>query len=165
MKATKNGFIQIRVTAEEKRAIRNSARKAGMRMSRWMLSKALPERSYRFWDILKNLEKGQDRKFALAELNDFLTRLPPHEFEPATAEFPSGVHLSAADSNYVAAMVEYAAARINVPPPDWTGAVIPPEEPVFGTDLKSVRLHLLVHSPLPFRKRNIFIDASLGDRV
>jgi hypothetical protein len=38
-------------------------------------------------------------------------------------------------------------------------------EPVFGSELQSLRLYLLTHSPPPFRARNIFIDATLGDRV
>jgi hypothetical protein len=29
----------------------------------------------------------------------------------------------------------------------------------------SLRLYLLTHSPAPFRRRNIFIDASVGSRV
>jgi hypothetical protein len=43
--------------------------------------------------------------------------------------------------------------------------VVPLEEPAFGTALQSLRLHLLTHSPPPFRLRNIFIDSSLGQRV
>jgi hypothetical protein len=36
---------------------------------------------------------------------------------------------------------------------------------VFGSDLQSLRLHLLTHSPPPFLARNIFVDATLGDRI
>jgi len=32
-------------------------------------------------------------------------------------------------------------------------------------ELLGLRLHLLTHSPAPFRRRNIFIDASVGARV
>jgi hypothetical protein len=49
--------------------------------------------------------------------------------------------------------------------PSWTGEVRPLEKPVFGSSLKSLRLHLLRHSPVAFRSRNIFIDSSIGDRV
>jgi hypothetical protein len=38
-------------------------------------------------------------------------------------------------------------------------------QPVFGSELKALRLHLLTNSPPAFRRRNIFIDATLGDRV
>jgi hypothetical protein len=43
---------------------------------------------------------------------------------------------------------------------------VPPlEEPHFATTLEGLRLHLLQVSPVPFKRRNIFIDSSLGDRV
>jgi hypothetical protein len=76
---------------------------------------------------------------------------------------PSG--LAPYHANYVAAMVEYACARRGVAPPAWTGAIPPLVEPVFGSALTSLRLYLLTHSPAPFRRRNIFIDATVGDRV
>jgi hypothetical protein len=49
--------------------------------------------------------------------------------------------------------------------PEWTRSIPLLVEPVFGSDLKSLRLHLLTNSPPPFRSRNIFIDSTLGDRV
>jgi hypothetical protein len=62
-------------------------------------------------------------------------------------------------------MVEYACARRGVALAEWTKAIAPLTEPVFGSELISLRLHLLTHSPAPFRRRNIFIDASLGASV
>jgi hypothetical protein len=41
----------------------------------------------------------------------------------------------------------------------------PLAEPAFGTTLQSLRLYLLTHSPAPFRRRNLFIDASIDDQV
>jgi hypothetical protein len=67
--------------------------------------------------------------------------------------------------NYVAAMVELAVERKGVTPPSWTGAVLPLEDPVFATHLPGLRLHLLRSAPVAFKRRNIFIDASIGDRV
>jgi hypothetical protein len=52
-----------------------------------------------------------------------------------------------------------------VPPPDWTLAVQPLSEPAFGSPLQSLRLHLLVAAPPAFKRRNIFVDSSVGDRV
>ena len=49
--------------------------------------------------------------------------------------------------------------------PEWCRSVRPLAEPVFTTELVSLRLHLLLHAPIPFRRRNIFVDASVGDRV
>jgi hypothetical protein len=68
-------------------------------------------------------------------------------------------------ANYIAAMVEYGCAQRDVAPPAWTRLIAPLPEPVFGSALISLRLHLLSHSPAPFRRRNIFIDATVGARV
>jgi hypothetical protein len=103
----------------------------------------------------------------LAELNDFLSALSG----PELAEAVGLVELALLDGlpdyerNYVAAMVELACARRDRPPPAWTRSVRPLAQPRFGTELKSVRPHLLRASPVPFKRRNIFVDASIGDRV
>jgi len=62
-------------------------------------------------------------------------------------------------------VVEHACARRAVAVPGWTRAVTPLSEPAFGSELRSLRLHLLTQSPPAFRCRNIFIDASVGERV
>jgi hypothetical protein len=61
--------------------------------------------------------------------------------------------------------VEYACARRGIEVPAWTGQIPPLASPLFGSQLESLRLYLLTHSPPPFRRRNIFIDASIGARV
>ena len=99
--------------------------------------------------------------YPLAELNDLLSTAPP-------AEIPELPQPSIGDPyrlNYVTAMVELAAHRGRVMPPLWTSAVSPLREPVFIDPSLSLRAHLLTASPPPFRRRNIFIDSSLGDRV
>jgi hypothetical protein len=78
---------------------------------------------------------------------------------------PPSINLTPFLANYVAAMVEYGCARCSVAPPAWTRSVVPLDEPAFGTTLQSLRLHLLTHSPPPFRRRNIFIDSSLGKQI
>ncbi len=67
--------------------------------------------------------------------------------------------------NYVAAMVELAAQQQDVRPPAWVRDVEPLETPHFATPLAGLRLHLLRMAPVPFKRRNIFIDSSIGDRV
>ena len=52
-----------------------------------------------------------------------------------------------------------------VAPPAWTGRVDPLEAPWFATSLKTVRLHLLRSAPVAFRRRNLFVDSSVGARV
>ena len=99
--------------------------------------------------------------YPLAELNDLLTAAPADEIEKLPAP-------SIADPyrlNYVTAMVEVAAHRAGVVPPLWTAAVTPLSAPVFVDPSLNLRAHLLTASPPPFRRRNIFIDSSIGDRV
>jgi hypothetical protein len=74
-------------------------------------------------------------------------------------------HLDPLMQNYVAAMVEQAAAQRKRSAPAWTRNVVPLDEPWFATRLRGLRLHLLRASPVPFKRRNIFIDAGVGARV
>jgi hypothetical protein len=37
--------------------------------------------------------------------------------------------------------------------------------PAFGSSLASLRLHLLTRAPVALRRRNLFADASVDDRV
>ena len=67
--------------------------------------------------------------------------------------------------NYIAAMVEYTASKKGIQPPSWTAEIEALDQPVFGSDLMSLRLYLLTHSSPCFRNRNIFVDASVGERV
>ncbi|MDO8580740.1 MAG: hypothetical protein Q7S13_04600, partial [Candidatus Omnitrophota bacterium] len=86
------------------------------------------------------------------------------EFELAVAQ-PPVVSLSPYLANYIAAMVEYTAVKKGRRAPAWTRDIPPLEQPVFGSDLGSLKLHLLTHSPPPFRRRNLFVDSTVGQRV
>jgi hypothetical protein len=135
-----------------------------MGMSEWVLRRALPPQGETFQELVAAVARTDRPGFPLAELNEFLTQLTADELSSAVAERPR-VELAPYFENYVAAMVELAAARKRTEPPRWTEDVRPLETAVFGSALLSLRLHLLTRSPPPFRRRNIFIDASLGDRI
>ena len=105
-----------------------------------------------------------DARYVLAALNDFLTSISASELEEAAAT-ADVTELSPFLANYVAAMVEQAAHLKGVAVPSWTAGVEPLVEPWFAAPLESLRLHLLRSSPVPFRRRNLFIDAALGARV
>jgi hypothetical protein len=160
----KTAQLQIRVSREEKKAIQHAAERAGMDMSAYVLSRVLSASAARFQECVAGCAAGGASSFALAELNSLLSSLTPGEMRDATAVPPS-ITLTPFLENYVAAMVEYGCARCFISPPAWTRSVMPLEEPVFGTSLQSLRLHLLTHSPPPFRRRNIFIDSSLGKQI
>ncbi|MEX2124716.1 MAG: hypothetical protein WD795_12555 [Woeseia sp.] len=133
-------------------------------MSAYILGRLLPAPRKRFDTLVDQLAVAADPVFALAGLNDFLSACTAAELTAATAEAPRAA-LPPLRQNYLAAMVEYAAGRNDMAAPAWTRAVAPLEHPWFGSDLQNLRLYLLTHSPAPFRRRNIFIDSTLGDRV
>ena len=101
---------------------------------------------------------------ALAELNDFLHALPSSQVLEAVAEAELG-GLSPFLQNYVTAMVEQACGQKHVDPPAWVRHVPVLAHPYFATSMKSLRMHLLRSSPVPFKRRNLFIDAGVGARV
>jgi hypothetical protein len=164
MPQAKDGQLQIRVSAAEKKAIRQAAARAGMDTSSWVRARLLPPAREAFRGLISSLAREPgDRAFLLAALNDLLTPLAPAGLRETVDEAPPPLDPYLA--NYVAAMVETAAHRAGIAPPAWTGQVSPLTSPTFGADLPGLRLHLLLSSPPAFRRRNIFVDATIGDRV
>ena len=165
--ATKSGQIQIRVSPAQKAAIRAAARRTGLGISAYVLARVLPAPARRFQELTRSLSgtgaDSPDTRFALAELNSWLAGLGAGELPEAVASPPP--RLTPYLANYLAAMVEVACGDQGVAPPSWTRAAPPLTAPVFGSELMGLRLYLLTHSPAPFRRRNIFIDASVGSRV
>lgn len=163
---TKSKQLQIRVTPSEKAQLRRLARRAGQDLSSYVLSRALPPGKLRFDELLRELRTADepDRRYVLAELNDFLSGLAPAQLRDAV-EKADIRGLSDLMQNYVAAMVEQAACQKGVEPPSWTRDPPALDEPYFATSLRSLRSHLLRVSPVAFKRRNIFIDATVGDRV
>lgn len=162
--ATKSQQLQIRVTAEQKRALRRLARRAGRDVSSYVLARVLPAAGEAAAEIARALRRDEDSRFALAALADLLSELAPAEIGSALADLDLE-GLSPLLRNTVAAMVEQAAHRHGVPPPPWTAAVEPLEEPHFAVPYPRLRPHLLRASPVAFKRRNLFVDSTLGDRV
>ncbi len=156
--------LQIRLTPQQKALLRRRARAAGLGVSTYVLTLVAPPEPDRWAAILHALESGAEDRYALAELNDFLTGCHPQALSEAVAEPPSS-RLSAYLRNYVSAMVEQAAYLKGVTPPGWVRDVSPLDQPHFVTPLPSLRWHLLRSSPVPFKRRNIFVDSGIGDRV
>ena len=156
--------LQVRVSPREKETIARYAKIAKMGMSEWVLSKALPPGHQAFQGLLAQLNTASNPKYILAQIHDMLNAAGGDEFELMVTQ-PPGAALADYLANYVAAMIEYTAVQKGRKAPSWTRQVPPLEVPVFGSDFKSLRLYLLTHSPPPFRRRNIFIDAAVGQRV
>lgn len=160
----KSSQLQVRVSTEQKVAIVRAAKQAGLDMSAYILSRTLPRTTARFATLCASCRDPEQARFALAELNSWLAGLGATELLQSVMPEPPA-DLDAFHRNYVAAMVEFACEREDVALPAWTRSIPPLTRPVFGSELLSLRLHLLTHSPAPFRRRNIFIDSTVGSRV
>ncbi len=160
----KSQQLQIRVSTSQKAALKRHARLAGMDMSSYVLSRALPAASAKVAGVVDRLAGPDGYKFGLAELNDLLAGLPSAAFVDAVADIDVQ-KLSPFLQNYVAAMVEHAAHQKQMPSPGWATTVEPLESPWFAVTFPKLRMHLLRTAPVAFKRRNLFVDATIGDRV
>ncbi len=162
---SKNQQLQIRISAEDKARIQERAAGAGMDVSNWVLNQVLPPVEREFQALCRQLvTRSHARSYIFAELHDLMGKLTGMDFERAVRHGPE-ISLPSFEVNYLAAMIEYAATLKGVVPPRWIRAVPPLERPWFASSLKSLRLYLLTNSPPPFRRRNLFVDSSVGQRV
>ncbi len=162
--AGKTEQLQIRIAPAQKAALKRLARSAGVDVSTYVLDRVLPAAANRFADLVAALQNSENRRPVLAELNDFLTSCPPGELAASTGSVTLD-RLTPFDRNYVAAMVEHTATRLGVNQPAWAAGVAPLDEPWFASPLRSLRGHLLRSSPVAFKRRNLFIDSTVGARV
>lgn len=160
----KTAQLQIRVTPQQKAALKRLARAAGCDVSTYVLSRLPAAGRSRFAEILRALRADAEPRYALAELHDFLAACPPVEFADSV-DGGDVSQLSPYVQNYVAAMIEFAADAKGVIPPAWLLEIAPLDTPHFITPLKSLRGHLLRAAPVPFKRRQIFVDATVGARV
>ncbi|MFN0061017.1 MAG: plasmid mobilization protein [Myxococcaceae bacterium] len=164
MPQSKTEQLQIRVSRHEKRDIQKKARAAGLGVSAWVLSRLLPDESKRFHALVDALSARPGDATILASLHDFLIGLSALTLLEALADAPRSA-VPQPWRSYLAAMIEHRAHQLETPPPPWVLDVGPSPEPYFASSLLSLRLHLLTHSPQAFRRRNLFVDAVLGERV
>ncbi len=161
----KSEQLQIRLTPSEKSALRLLAERAGMDVSSFVLSRALPPLQEEFVSFIRLIADPARRSIALRELNDLLTDITAGDF-PVVCSDPWGIEaLDERYQNYLAAMVEEAAGHLGLHPPAWTAEVLPLREPWFNTEMRSFRPYLLMASPVPYRRRNIFVESVLGTRA
>jgi hypothetical protein len=162
--AAKTEQLQIRISAEQKRALKRRAKEAGVDISSWVLGQVLPAEADRFQALAARVADPTGRRYALAELEDWLRGLPAGAFGRAVEWAPRAA-LDGVWLNYVAGAIELAAAARGVPAPRWVSEVAIPGAPLFGSGLAAVRLHLLSRGPVALRRRNVFVDASIDQRV
>lgn len=162
--AGKTTQLQIRVSPTQKARLKASAQRAGQDLSSYVLSKALPDDGERIARHINAVKGEAERSYALAALHDWLTGAREAEFT-STSEGLDVSELEPLWQNYIAALFEQAANRKSVPPPKWVAEVRPLKEPWFAVPFASLRPHLIKSAPVPFKRRNIFVDTGLGSRV
>ena len=152
-----------------KAALKRKAGAAGLDVSGYVLARVLPSTDVRMTAILGALGGHVDMSFALAELNDILSACPPMAFADTVSSAVFTAHkmdaLTALAQNYVAAMIEQTSHQKNVDPPSWVRRIAPLRAPYYATPLLSLRQHLIAASPVPFKRRNLFVDSAVGDRT
>jgi hypothetical protein len=163
-KNIKNSQLQIRVSAKEKLSLKQRAKQAGCDVSSWVLRKLFPAFSTRFEAVVTALNETSDYSYAFAELHDLLAQSSALELKEL-GDYPITLPDDAFKANYIAAMVEHAASQRSLAPPHWTLNLPTLTRPYFASDLKTLRLLLLRDSPPAFKRRNIFIDSSVGARI
>jgi hypothetical protein len=163
-RAAKTSHLQIRVSPAQKADLVRRARASGLDLSSFVLQRVAPETGERFAALVRALAARPRDPFVLAEISDLLESLGAPTFR-ATVESLRATKLDDISANLLAAMVDTRAARLGLVPPDWVEKLPALRRPWFPTELMSVRLHLLCNSPPAFRRRNLFIDSTLGDRV
>ena len=120
-----------------------------------------------------NDESRQDRPLSLwligDLLDDFRQRRPtPVEKMELVAQPPVWFYTEQhADCNaYLAAVAETLCREASLVPPAWTESPLCYlHRPWFACGLETLKALLLVESPVPFRRRNLFVSANALSRV
>ena len=166
MKAQHNRseYIQMRISPRDKKKLVQIARMHNMTLSKWILSKVRIENSVaELKRIYNEFSKRSKESYLFAQLGDYLMNVPNElwlEFVSIKPENMESDQLS-----YVAAIIDQLSVIRDLEKPHWITEIKGHDKPYFGSDLQSLRLYLLIKSPVAFRQRNIFIDSSAGERV
>jgi uncharacterized protein (DUF1778 family) len=154
--SAKTSQLQIRVSPEQKAALKRLAARAGVSVSEYVLTRVLPTGKIELDRRVEELRSAAVRHEALDDLLAFLEDLPADRLEqvgpPAALD-----DLPAVVRNQVAAAVEHAAARSGVEAPRWVREIEPPDRPHFAWELRSLRPHLMRVTPAAFKRRNVFV--------
>ena len=116
--SAKTSQLQIRVTPEEKRALKRLATDAGISVSRYVLASVLPSPQLEFARHVQALRGHGERPKALSRLRAFLSQLSAEEITQAIADVDVE-SLPPILCSYVAATVEEVAQEKRQLSPRW----------------------------------------------
>ncbi|MDH3272298.1 MAG: DUF1778 domain-containing protein [Gemmatimonadota bacterium] len=156
--SAKTSQLQIRVTPDEKAALKGLAAAAGLSVSEYVLRRALPSARRGLAEAVNALIAASDRDGALDSLRAQLRDLSDERFVEAVSA-PLETPLTPFLLNCVAASVEHECATRRLDPPRWIERIAPLSRPHFGRDLRSLRPFLMRVSPPAFKRRRVFIEA------
>ena len=158
MMAAKTSQLQIRVTEEQKAALKRLAAAAEMTVSSYVLAQALPARHQQLDRALEALTApGADLHAGFEGLASLIGDTGDEEFADALGS-PSVEHLTRLLQNQLAALVEQAANARGLEPPGWVQKVPALPRPHFAWPLSSLRPHQIRVTPVAFKRRGVFFD-------
>jgi hypothetical protein len=164
MQTTKTDYIQIRISKKEKEHFIKLARWKKLSLSGWILDRIRAEiPPIEINELYSKLKHASDSSYIFALLNDYFIKINEYQWANLVTQKPE--NLDSENLCYLASMIERTAELRGFKIPDWVKNVDSLWIPYFGSNVKKLRLHLLVNSPVSFKKRNIFIDSSIGERV
>ena len=147
--------LQIRVSPEQKVALKRLAAAAGQNVSQYVLSRALPRSADDLARALDELRRGGDARSGLQTVARVLSGLGREDLEMSLASW-GVVGMSPLTLNRVVAFVEDLTATRGIDPPPWTATVPPLPRPHFRWSLDSLRPHQLRHTRAAYKRRNLF---------
>jgi hypothetical protein len=153
--SSKTSQLQIRVSPEQKEALKRLAASAGRSVSSYVLATVLPPTHLEFGQQVRAVRGASDRRKALSDFSLYLSRISQADFASAIREVDLD-GLSLLLQNYVAAMVEDEARARGSVEPAWSEDVEAPSHPHFAWDLRSLRPHLLRVTPAALKRRNVY---------
>lgn len=118
--------------------------------------------------VSEKISKGQPSKIVIPDFIDDFTRLRDREMKLEIVSERPMVLESRYHEAYLAAVTEYLCHRDGLPVPEWTQDekyFLEEAHYAFGKKGSAISLTLLAESPVPFRKRNIFVSANVMSRV
>jgi Antitoxin ParD len=163
MTLVKTSQLQIRVTPQQKEALRRLAHLAGQSVSSYVLAQALPPAHEDFSAAVRDLTRaGDDSRAAARTLWTLLCDTPADDLDTLAAHQPQA-GASPVATNLVAALFEQAAYDKGVELSNsWTRDIPPLERPHFTWALQSLRPHQIRVTPTAFKRRNLFFDPASG---
>jgi len=156
----KTSQLQIRVSPSQKAALKRLARHRGCSVSELVLSAVLPSVNQEFQRLAQALEEPATRREALSALRAFLGGLGSSEELAAAVAGLDLRDLGPVARNLAAAAVEERFGGFTEDLPSWLRSVPALDRPYFGWRLRSLRPHLMRLTPVAYKRRNLYVDAT-----